>query len=128
MRRCACLLVLVFAACGGPDRETFLRDANAVCRDRAASQDALAGLPAEELLPAQTELYEQGLAQMRALEPPDDYRDAHEEWVEAAAREVSVWNRYAADPENTAARERVLAAFEETAKVASRMGLTDCDS
>ena len=128
MRRSACLLALAFVACGGPDRETFLREANAVCRDRAASQDALAGLPRDELLPAQTELYAQGLAQMRALEPPDDYRHAHEEWVEAATAEVSAWKRYAAGPENAAARERVVTAFEETAKVAKRMGLTACDS
>jgi len=128
MRRSACLLALGLAACGGPDRETFLRDANAVCRDRAASQGALAGLPREELLPAQTRVYEQGLAQMRALEPPDDYRHAHEEWVEAAAAEVTAWKRYAAGPENAAARERVVTAFEETTKVAKRMGLTTCDS
>lgn len=128
MRRCACLLALGFAACGGPDRETFLSEANAVCRDRAASQQALAGLSREELLPAQTRVYDQGLAQVRALEPPDAYRDAHEEWVDATAAEVSAWKRYASGPESLAARQRVLTAYEETTKVARRMGLESCDS
>ena len=122
------LPALALLACGGPDRETFLSEANAVCRDRAASQEALAGLPRVELLPAQTRVYEQSLAQLRALEPPDDYRDAHEEWVAAAAAEATAWKRYASGPENARARQRVLEAYDETSAVAERMGLSACDS
>jgi hypothetical protein len=128
MRRCVLLGALAFLACGGPDAGTFLTEANAVCRDRAASQDALAGLPREELLPAQTRVYEQSLAQMRALEPPDAYRDAHAEWVDAASAEATAWKRYASGPESARARERVLEAFEASSAVAERMGLRDCDS
>jgi hypothetical protein len=128
MRRCVLLPALALLACGGPDRETFLSEANAVCRDRAASQEALAGLPRVELLPAQTQVYEQSLAQLRALEPPDDYRDAHEEWVVAATAEASAWKRYASGPENARARQRVLEAYEESSAVAQRMGLSACDS
>jgi hypothetical protein len=128
MRPCVLLLALVLVACGGPDRETFVRDANAACRDRAAGQEALAAIPADELLPAATKLYEQELERLRALEPPEEDRARHAAWVRAAEAVVVAWRAYAADPTDEAARERVVDRFTAAAKIAGQLGLTQCDA
>ncbi|MDA0179145.1 hypothetical protein OJ997_02465 [Solirubrobacter phytolaccae] len=127
MRRCALLLGLVVVGCGGPDRETFVREANSACRDRAAGQEALAELQADELLDASTRLYEQELEVLRALEPPEEDRAAHAKWVRANADLVQAWRRYAADAGNEDARDRVLDRFDRAAALAGDLGLTQCD-
>ena len=118
---------LVVVACGGPDRESFIRQANTACRDRAAGQEALGALPTDELLDASTTLYEQELARLKALEPPEEHRAAHARWVRANAEVVDAWRRYAADSGSEAARERVLERFDRAAKLARDLGLTQCD-
>jgi len=128
MRWCALFFALVFVAgCGGPDRETFVREANTACRDRAAGQEALAALPADELLDASTTLYEQELAQLKALEPPEEDRAEHARWVRANAQVVDAWRRYAADADSKAARKRVLERFDRAAELAGELGLAQCD-
>lgn len=128
MRRCWLLPVIALAGCGEPDRETFVREANAACRERAAGQDALAGLPASELVPAATRLYEQELERLRALEPPDADRARHAEWVRASADVLSAYRRLEDDASNQAARDRVTEQYEYAAALAGRLGLADCDS
>ena len=127
MRWCALVLGLVVVACGGPDRETFVRDANTACRDRAAGQEALGALPRDELLAASTALYEQELARLKALEPPAEDRAEHARWVRANAEVVTAWRRYAADSGSKAARKRVLERFDHAAELAGELGLAQCD-
>jgi hypothetical protein len=122
------LLALALVACGGPDRETFVRDANAACRDRAAGQEALGAVDQAEMLPAVTLLYEQELERLRALEPTDEDKARHAEWVRASRAVVVAWREAVADPDDRAARRRVLERFDAAARIAGRLGLTDCDS
>lgn len=128
MRRSLLLSALLLAGCGEPDRETFVREANAACQERAAGQEALAALPADEMLPAATLLYEQELERLRALEPPEEDRARHAEWVRASAGVVRAYRRYAADAGNAAVRERVVDEFEYAAALAGELGLEVCDS
>ncbi|RKQ92640.1 hypothetical protein C8N24_2492 [Solirubrobacter pauli] len=127
MRWCALVLGLIVVGCGGPDREAFVREANTACRDRAAGQEALGALPTDELLDASTKLYEQELARLKALEPPEKDRAAHARWVRANAEVVEAWRRYAADADSRAARERVLVRFDRAAELAGELGLSQCD-
>jgi hypothetical protein len=126
MRRSLLLSALVLVACGGPDRETFVRDANEACRERAAGQEALAALPADEMIPAATTLYEQELETLRELDPPEEDRARHAEWVRASADVVDAYRRYAAGDES--ARQRILDQFDYAAALAGELGLTECDS
>lgn len=128
MRHLLLLPALALVGCGGPDRETFVEEANTACRDRAAGQESLAELPVEEMLPAATRLYEQELQRLRALEPPEDDRASHDEWVEANAAVVAAWRRYAANARSEAAREQLTDRYEYAAALAARLGLRDCDS
>ncbi len=129
MRRCLTLLALLtLAACGGPDRETFVEEANAACRDRAAGQEALGAVDEDELLPAATRLYEQELERLRALEPTDEDRPRHVAWVRASEGVVDAWRQYAADPSDLGARQRVLDRFNRAARIAGQLGLTQCDA
>lgn len=122
------MLALAVVACGGPDRETFVRDANAACRDRAAGQEALGAVDQAEMLAAATRLYEQELERLRALEPTDEDAARHADWVRASEAVVAAWRQYAAAPDRPAARARVAEQFESAAALAGRLGLTDCDS
>jgi hypothetical protein len=126
MRRSLLLSALVLVACGGPDRETFVRDANEACRERAAGQEALAALPPDEMIPAATTLYEQELETLRELDPPEEDRARHAEWVRASADVVDAYRRYAAGDES--ARQRILDQFDYAAALAGELGLTECDS
>ena len=128
MRRCVLLLALALVACGGPDRETFVADANAACRDRAAGQEALGAVDEAEMLPAATELYEQELERLRALEPTDEDAALHAEWVRASEAVVAAWRAVAADPTDLAARQQVLERFQRAARIAGQLGLTQCDA
>ena len=112
MRRCVLLLALALVACGGPDRETFVRDANAACRDRAAGQEALGAVDQDEMLPAVTVLYEQELARLRALEPTDEDAARHADWVRASEAVAAAWRDYSTDASDRAARTRVLERFQ----------------
>ena len=126
MRRCVLLLTLALVACGGPDRETFVGDANAACRDRAAGQEALGAVDGEEMLLAATELYEQELERLRALEPTDEDAPRHADWVRASEAVVQAWRDYTTDPSDLAARTRVLERFQRAARIAGQLGLTLC--
>lgn len=119
---------LLVLGCGSPDRETFVREANAACRDRAAGQEALETLPADEMLVAATTLYEQELARLRALEPPAADRAEHARWVRANADVVRAWRRYAANVDSAGSRERLTDSYEYAAALAGDLGLRDCDS
>jgi len=121
------VLGVVVAGCGGPDRETFVREANTACRDRAAGQEALGALSTAEQLDASTKLYEQELARLKALEPPEEDRAEHARWVRANVEVVSAWRRYAADADSRAARDRVLDRFDRAAELAGALGLAQCD-
>jgi hypothetical protein len=126
MRRSLFLLALVLVACGESDREAFLRDANAACQERAAGQQALEGVPEEELLPAATKLYEQELETLRALEPPEENRARYVAWMRASEHVVDAYRTYAAEP-TLGQRERVLQRFDRAAKLAGELGLSECD-
>ena len=128
MRRCVLLLALALVACGGPDRETFVRDANAACRDRAAGQEALGAVDREEMLPAVTALYEQELERLRALEPTDEDAARHADWVRASEAVAAAWRDYSTDPSDRAARTRVLERFQRAARIAGQLGLSQCDA
>jgi hypothetical protein len=129
MRRCLTLLALVaLAACGGPDRETFVQEANAACRDRAAGQEALGAVDEDELFPAATRLYEQELQRLRALEPTEEDRPRYVAWVTASEGVVDAWREFAADSSDLAARQRVLDRFDRAARIAGQLGLAQCDA
>ena len=122
------MLALALVACGGPDRETFVREANAACRDRAAGQEALGAVDGEEMLLAATRLYEQELERLRALEPTDEDAARYAEWVRASEAVVAAWRKVAEDPDDLAARTRVLERFQRAARIAGQLGLSQCDA
>ena len=122
------MLALALVACGGPDRETFVREANAACRDRAAGQEALGAVDEHELLPAATRLYEQELERLRALEPTEEDRPRYVAWVRASEGVLVAWREFAADPTDLAARRRVLNRFDRAARIAGQLGLSQCDA
>ena len=123
MRRCVLLLALALVACGGPDRETFVRDANAACRDRAAGQEALGAVDRDEMLPAVTVLYEQELERLRALEPTDEDAARHADWVRGVGgRGRRLAPTTPTDPSDRAVRTRVLERFHRAARIAGQLG------
>lgn len=127
MRCCLLLLALLVVGCGESDRETFMREANAACQERAAGQEALEGVPVDELLPAATKLYEQEAETLRALELPDENEARYAAWVRASVDVVSAYRAYADEP-SLARRERVTERFDRAAGLAQRLGLEECDS
>ena len=86
------------------------------------------------MLPAVTELYEQELERLRALEPPPEDRARYDRWVRGVADGFAEWRRFARHAERDdydagePARLRAQLHLTRAARIAGQLGLTDCDT
>lgn len=120
---------------GGMDRDAFVREANAACRDRARGEEAAQPreLPPNEVLARSTQVYEQELKRLRQLEPPDDDRARYQEMLRGKDQGLAAWREFVrhANAGDAGAGEpalnRVRASLVRAARIAGELGLDDCD-
>jgi hypothetical protein len=132
--------VAALTGCGGEDRlsnEEFQERANAICSKYNDEIEAATPSSPEEIegsIDEMIALIEQGLEELRALNPPEDVEDEYNQMLDAtsegipAARELGD----AAAENDTAGIEAALADLESAGQksdeIASDLGLDQCAS
>lgn len=125
---------------GGSDRlsaDEFRQQANAVCDKYDAKITALApssgadvASSVEKVIP----LIEQGLAELRALNPPEELADDYDRMLDETAKAIPAARKLAdaAANQDTAAMQEALQegrrASDESDRIATELGLTQCVS
>jgi hypothetical protein len=139
VRRAALLAVVALAGCGGDDggdRDAYVRDGNAICRDYA---DAIGDLDQPAKLADIGPYIGDALPVLRStaerigkLDPPGDLRDAYEEFRDAAqatvgrAQELQAAAQAADGDEVQRLLEEARAASKRRVDLARAAGLDDC--
>jgi hypothetical protein len=137
----ACVLVLL-SACGGDgsgDRlseEQFREQANAICAEFDEKISALETPGSPEDIPGYVEevipLVEEGLAELRALNPPEEFEEDYETMLDETAKAIPAGRALseAAVDQDPAAVEAAIAqgqeADEASDRVANELGLDEC--
>ena len=133
---------------GGPSREEFVSDANAICRDGEARVDEVTGGRQQDLqqatsdaerrrlvgdlLESTAEAYEPYLERLRDLEPPEDIAEEWSRFMDGITEafelipELADATRDNDEEQLTELTERFTEIAEDTRPFAERTGLDDC--
>lgn len=144
MRIIAWIIVglVLLSACGGDgsgDRlsaEEFREQANAICAEYDGKIDAIETPDSPEDIPGYVEevvpVVEDGLAELRALNPPEEFEEDYETMLDETAKAIPAAQALseAAVEEDPAAVEDAIAqgqeADEASDRIATELGLDEC--
>jgi hypothetical protein len=133
--------IALLSACGGggEDRlsaEEFREQANAICLEYDDRIDALETPGSPEDIPGYVEevipIVEEGLAELRALQPPEEFEEDYETMLDETAKAIPAARALsdAAAEEDAAAVQDAIAqgqrADEASSRVANELGLEEC--
>lgn len=131
--------VLALAACGGDDRlsrDEYIARADEICADIEQRGEALQEPESVEdvrrFIDQARPLLQEGIDDLRALEPPEDLQGPHDSMVDAAAGGLPALDRLAEAAEQedeeafNAAVEEITRADEESSRIAGEMGMKAC--
>jgi hypothetical protein len=146
----ATAVAIGLAACGGDggdgggngdarlSEEEFTRSANAICRKYDGELEALGdpqtAAEVGEALDEAVPIIEDGVAELRALRPPEESEAQYDQMVDAIAATIPVFRRLGdavADQDRKAAREAIEEGDridQNSDRLAREIGLDDCAS
>lgn len=136
------LAAAIPVACGGGDdrlsQAEFQQRANAICERYDAKISALGSPSTPEEIPAFVQkgipLIEQGLAELRALNPPEDVEDDYNRMLDETEKAIPAARKLseaAADNDAAAVQEALQEGQQADAasdRIATQLGLTGCVS
>ena len=138
-------LALAAAGCGGDDggggdrlsKDEYAAQANAICDDFNAEVKAAGPEPQgiKDIPPYVDKvkpLFEDGLAKLRKLNPPEDEEETAEEWLDSAEEQIGLLDEIKSAAEDNDLEEvreagnKIDAANKKTDALAVKLGATSC--
>jgi hypothetical protein len=132
----ALAVLLLVAACGGESKGDVISEGDRICREAnekladLKEPEEISGLPgyAREALP----IVEDAVADLKALDPPDQDREAFDEFIERSEeledllKELEASGSGTTDAELEQASERIGQVTQESNVAAEEYGFEDC--
>lgn len=138
------VLAVALTGCGGNgdgerlSADEFRQRANAICAEYDEKLSALGDPQSPADIPQYVEeavpLIEQGLAELRAVNPPEELQDDYDAMLDETAKAIPAARRLseaAADQDAAAVQEAIeegQRADEASDRIAARLGLDECSS